>query len=114
MVDLSRETHETNGIKTIVDNDGILSLNVKHIEGGLDHKKLRGITIKYHSNHRKHSYELLDEPRKQCNRIFIDAKLAVKVILDCRTVRAHKFRTRLGFKQYDVILVKEQSMLRKI
>ena len=42
MVDISRETHETNGIKTIVDNDGILSLNVKHIEGGLDHKKLRG------------------------------------------------------------------------
>ena len=27
---------------------------------------------------------------------------------------AHKFRTRLGFKQYDVILTKEQSVLTRI
>ena len=34
--------------------------------------------------------------------------------MDCRTTSAHKFRTRLGFKQYDVILTKEQSVLIKI
>ena len=34
--------------------------------------------------------------------------------MDCRTTAAHKFRTRLGFKQYDVILAKEQSVLMKI
>ena len=34
--------------------------------------------------------------------------------MDCRTVSAHKFRTRLGFKQYDVILTKEQSVLTRI
>ena len=34
--------------------------------------------------------------------------------MDCRTTSAHKFRTRLGFKQYDVILAKEQSVLTKI
>ena len=56
----------------------------------------------------------MEEPEKQCNRIFIDEKLAVKVIMDCRTTSAHKFRTRLGFKQYDVILTKEQSVLTKI
>ena len=38
----------------------------------------------------------------------------MKVIMDCRTTSAHKFRTRLGFKQYDVILTKEQSVLTKI
>ena len=27
---------------------------------------------------------------------------------------AHKFKTRLGFKQYDVILTKEQSVLTRI
>ena len=32
MVDISRETYERNGIETIVDNDGILWLNEKHIE----------------------------------------------------------------------------------
>ena len=34
--------------------------------------------------------------------------------MDCRTTLAHKFRTRLGFKQYDAILTKEQSILTKI
>ena len=30
------------------------------------------------------------------------------------TTSAHKFQTRLGFKQYDAVLAKEQSMLTKI
>ena len=34
--------------------------------------------------------------------------------MDCRTTSAHKFRTRLGFKQYDVILTREQSVLTKV
>ena len=69
---------------------------------------MREITTKYNSNHRKHRYELVEEPKKQVNRIFIDKKLAIKVIMDCRTTMANKFRTRLGFKQYDIILTKEQ------
>ena len=113
MVDISRKTYERNGIETIVDNDGILWLNEKHIEERLGHKNLQEITTKY-SDHRKHRYELVEEPKKQCNRIFIDKKLTVKVIMDCRTTSAQKFRTRLGFKQYDVILMKEQSVLTKI
>ena len=40
-------------------------LNEKHIEEGLDHKTLREITIKYHSGHRKSSYEQVEEPKKQ-------------------------------------------------
>ena len=81
---------------------------------GLDHEDLREITIKYNSNHRKHRYELVEEPKKQVNRIFIDEKLAVKVIMDWTTTTPHKFRTRLGFKQYEVILTKELSVLTKI
>ena len=34
--------------------------------------------------------------------------------MDCRTTAAHKCRTRLGFKQNDVTLTKEQSELTKI
>ena len=34
--------------------------------------------------------------------------------MDCRITSAHKFRTKLGFKQYDVILTKDQSALTKI
>ena len=81
MVDISRKMYERNGIETIADNDGILWLNEKHIEG-LDYKNLREITIKYHSNHRKHRYELDNKSRKPYNRIFIDEKLATRVIMD--------------------------------
>ena len=44
--------YERNGIEK-VDNNEILWLNEKHIEG-LHHKNLWEIRIKYYSNHRKH------------------------------------------------------------
>ena len=44
----------------------------------------------------------------------MDKKLAIKVITACRTTLAHKFRTKLGFKEYDVSLRKEQPVLTKI
>ena len=34
--------------------------------------------------------------------------------MDCRITAAHKLRKRLGLKQYDSILTKEQSVLTKI
>ena len=114
MVNISRKTYEKNSIETIIDNDGILKLNEKHLEEGLVHKNLREITIKFHSDPREHDYQLTGEPKKQLNRIFIDKKLAVKVIMDCRTLSAHKITTKLGFEQYDVILTKYESVLRKI
>ena len=54
MVDISRKKYGRNGIETIVDNDGILWLNEKYIEEGLDHKDLQEITTKYNSNNRKY------------------------------------------------------------
>ena len=33
--------------------------------------------------------------------------------MDCGTTSAHKFGKRLGFKQYGVILTKEQSVIIK-
>ena len=47
----------------------------------------------------------------QPNRIFIDKELITKVIIDCRTIGSQTFRTTLGFKQHNVILTKEQSVL---
>ena len=46
-------------------------MNDKHIEKGFDHKNLQVTTIKYLADHRKHRYRLVDEPKKQSNRIFI-------------------------------------------
>ena len=69
---------------------------MKNLKEGLDHKHLQEITIKYHSDHRKHRYELVDKPqkKKKYNKIFIDEQLAIKVIIDCRTTSAHNFRAR--------------------
>ena len=63
MVDISRETYDKNGIEIIVDHDGILWLNEKH-RRKIYQKNLREITIKYHSDHIKRRYELVDEPKK--------------------------------------------------
>ena len=87
---------------------------MEHIEEELDHRYLPENTATYNSNHRKHGYELLEEKKKQVNRIFIDEKLTVQVIIDCRTTMAYNFRTTLGFKQCDVILTKEKLVLTKI
>ena len=65
-----------------MDDDRILQLKEKDIEEGLDHKNLREIITKYDSNHRRHRYELIEEPKKPVNRIFIEEKKAVKVHVD--------------------------------
>ena len=73
---------------------------------------MRETTTKYHPHYSKHRHELDNKSRKQCNISFIDKKIANKVIMDCRTTSAHKFRKRLEFK-HDVILTKEPSVQTK-
>ena len=94
-------------------NDGIFWLNAKHIEEGLDHENLQEITTKYNSNHRKHIYELIEEPKKKVQQNSCRWKIRNQS-MDSRTMSAHEFRTRLQFKQCDVILTKEPSLLTKI
>ena len=72
-------------------NDGILSLNEKHVKEGLHHKNL--LMNKYLPDHIKNRYELVDGLKKQANITFIGKELAIKVI-----IAGYKFRTRLGFK----------------
>ena len=51
-VDFCRKKYERNGLLTIADRNGILWLNRKHVEEGLDHKNLRVTTVKYLSDYR--------------------------------------------------------------
>ena len=44
----------------MVNNDGILRLNEKHIQE-LNRENLREITIKYHSDHRNNRYEPVEK-----------------------------------------------------
>ena len=55
-----------------------------------------------------------NKSEKQWNRIFINKKLAIKVIMDCRTTSADKFIRRSWFKQSGVILTKKKLLLTKI
>ena len=75
---------------------------------------MQQIKTKYDSDHGKHRYELVTEPKKQCNTNFKHKNLAIKVIMSCRTTSAYKLRIRLRLKRYDVFLTKEQSVLSKI
>ena len=82
--------YERNDIERIVDNDGILWLNKKHIEEGLAHKNLWEIITKYHSDRKNHGYELVDYPKKQVNTIFIDEKLARLIVETKLTVEVYE------------------------
>ena len=55
---------------------------------------MREIITKYHSDHKKHKYKLVDESKKHSNRIFVKEKFALKVIMDCRTIVAHKLKQK--------------------
>ena len=62
-------------------------------------------TGKYLSDHSKHIYELIDKPKKQPKRIFINNEAAIA---------AHEFRTKLGFSWYDFILTKNNQWWQKL
>lgn len=57
MVNINSEACERNGIETIVDSDGIIWLNEKDAEEGLDHKSLPMVTREYSSKYRKFTYD---------------------------------------------------------
>ena len=61
MVDIIRKKYERFCVRTIVDSAGILWLNEKHAEEGLDDKILQLVPVKYLSDHRKHKYERTKE-----------------------------------------------------
>ena len=71
------------------------------------------ITRKYPKDLRKERQELI-ECGEQPRRKFIREDFGIQIIMDCRTVVAVAFRSKLGFKQYDPIMTQEQSVLTKI
>ena len=64
--------------------------------------------------YRKLRYELVDEPKRQPNRILLHDKLAKTVIMDCRTAESRNLKRRLGFNLHHVNNTKEQTVLEVI
>ena len=110
MVNINKETYENNNIEGIIDSIGTLWLKKKHIEQKLGHKNLPGISNKYEQMYKRHRHELVNEPKKQPNRIFLRSDLALKIIMNCRTDESCNW----GFKLHDFINTKEQRVLESI
>ena len=114
MVIITKEIWENNDTEVLVDNNGILWPNKKHIEEKLGHANSPVIARRYPSKYRKHRYELVDKPEKQPNRMFLHEDLTTKIIMGGRITKACKFRERLGFNSHDGINTKEQTVLKAI
>ena len=113
MVNITKETYENNDIEVITDKFGKLWLNERHVQQQLGLKSLPALTNKYDAEYKKCRYEL-NESEKQSHRRFIHVNLALKVILDCRTVESCNFKRNLGFTLHDVINTKEQTVINLI
>ena len=66
------------------------------------------------SDYRKHRYGLADEPKKTTQENFYKQKASSQSNHGLKKIAAHKFRTRLGSKQYDITKEKSVLMIIKI
>ena len=82
------------------------SMNEKHIEKQLKYSNLREIKSKYPLYLIKQRQELQDCNKQLCRR-FLREDFAIQIIMDCRTIPAINFKTRLGFNQQDPIMTQE-------
>ena len=113
MVEITNETWERNGVEVIVFN-GKEWLNETNIKDQLKHSNLAAVTLQYPQKYRKQRQELQNCGKYQPCRIFLKEILAMQIIMDCRTTPAVIFRTKLGFRQHDPIMIQEQSLWTKV
>ena len=108
-------TWGNNDIEVIVDSVIALWVNEKNIEEKLSHKNLPVITNKYDKIYKKkRRCDLVNKPIKQSDRRFLHIDLALKIIMDCRRDKSCSFKKNLGFKLFDVINTKEQTIINSI
>ena len=114
MVNITKETYENNDIEIITDNLNRLWLNEKHIDEQLGLKNISSIKNKYDKKYKKRRCELVNELIKQPHRRFLRDGLALKIIMNCRTVESCNLKRNLGFRLHDVINTKEQTVTNTI
>ena len=90
MVNITKETYESNGMQIMTDKLGKLWLNERHVQQKLGLKNLPALTNQYPKEYKKQRSEL-NESTNQPNRRFIHADLALKIIMNSRTDESCKF-----------------------
>ena len=93
---VTKETYEATGIELITDESGKLWLSERHVQEQLGLKNLPALIKQYAKEYKKQRSELNDST-EQPNRRFIHVKLALKIIVNCRTDESCKFKKKLGF-----------------
>ena len=91
MANIIRETFEANGVEVITDKLGKLWLNERHVQEQLGLKNIPAFTNQYPKEFKKHRFEL-DGSTEQLNRRFIHVKLALKIMMNCKTDESCKFK----------------------
>ena len=114
MFNITKEKLENNDTEVIIDSVNALWLNEKNIEEKLGHKNLPAISNKYDKTYQKRRCELVNKPVKQSDRRFSHINLALNIIMDCRTNKSCSFFKKVGFKLYDVINTKKQTIINSI
>ena len=97
MANITRERWEANGIEVITVKLGKLWLNERHVQQQLGLKNLPALTNQYPKDYKKHRSEL-DGSTEQPNRRFTHVKLALKIIMNCRTDESCKFKKSQDLK----------------
>ena len=81
-------------------------LTIKAIKGNYD---TEAPTKEQTRKYKRYGKEFIDD----ITGISIHKDLALSIIVTCRTPKTIEFRTKLGFNQHDLIMTKEQSVLKK-
>ena len=102
-----------NIVEVTVDENDTKWLNEKHIKENLRHAHLPVITRKYPLDIEKKTKTSKLNNFQLCRK-FLQKKLAVTVIADCRTTEFYKRKRKLGFNLHDVIKTKKQTLLESI
>ena len=60
----TKETYENSGLGVIIESNGSLWLNEKNEKETLGHEDFPVVTRKYHSDYRKHKFEIVGESKE--------------------------------------------------
>ena len=111
---IDKNLWQDNGVETI-EYKNYLWLNERNLGKSANYNEIRKLSIKYDNKCIKQRKEFIKNCKKQCCRKFIREDLAVYLLLHINRVPSIiKFRSKLGFKNNELVLSKECSIIIKL
>ena len=104
---------EKNSVEAI-NCDGKKWINQTQLENDLGYLNIASITQYSSSEYKRKSHEIQDCEDYQPCTMFLKEELAITIMMDTRTTKTVKFRTKFKINQHDALLTKEQLIGSKI